>query len=284
MTSREERRQGVKELIRLGVSQRRACFLAELARSSFHYTARLDPEEAALVERLHGIAARHPRYGYRRVWALLRREGVAVNPKRVWRLWKEQGLAVRKRPKKKRQVRTGQSVPCQAQHPNHVWTYDFIQDTCLNGTQLKMLTVEDEFTRECLRIEVASSLPSAKVIRVLSGLFALYGSPRFLRSDNGPEFIAQALKAWLHVQGTDTLYIDPGSPWQNGYAESFNGKFRDECLNSEVFVSVAEARVRVETFRRHYNEERPHSSLGYLTPSEFKERWRAAREHLSDRT
>lgn len=209
------------------------------------------------------------------------REGVGVNPKRVGRLWKEQGRALRKR-KKRRRIRTGQSVPCKAERPHHVWTCDFLRDSCLNGTALKMLSVEDEFTRECLCIEVATSLPSAKGVGVLSGLFSRQGAPRLLRSDNGPEFIAAVLTAWLAAQGTGTLYIEPGSPWQNGLSESFHGKFRDECLSAEVFVSVAEARVRVEAYRRHYNGERPHSSLGYLTPLEFKAGW-FTRQHDQDK-
>ena len=168
------------------------------------------------------------------------------------RLWKQEGLWVRPR-RKKRQVRTGRSVPCRATHPNHVWTYDFLHDNCWSGTRLKLLRVEDEFTRECLSIEVATSLPASKVLGVLSGLFCAQGAPRLLRRVDGPVFIAVVLKDWLAKQGTGTLYIEPGSAWQNGQGESFNGKFRDECLNAEVFVSVAEARVRVEAYRRHYS-------------------------------
>jgi putative transposase len=277
MTSVPEQRDSARDLMGCGVSQRRACFLAGLNRSSFHYAARAR-NDAAVVEQLRAIAARHPRYGYRRAWALLRREGNEANHKRVYRLWKGEGLSVKRRPKKRR-VKTGQSVPCRATGPNHVWTYDFVHERCLSATKLKMLTVVDEFTRECLAIEVATTLPSEKVIGVLSRLFAQQGSPRFLRSDNGPEFIALALKAWLARRGTGTLSIDPGSPWQNGHGESFNGKFRDECLNAEAFVSVAEARVRTSAFGRLYNEERPHSSLGYQTPLEFKRSWYASQQN-----
>jgi putative transposase len=271
MTSLPERRQGVQDLMGRGLSQRRACLLAGLNRSSWHYGAHPKNDEATR-ERLRALAQGHPRWGYRRAWAVLRREGEATNHKRVWRLWKQEGLCVKKRPKKRR-AKTGQSVPCQATHPNHVWTCDFLYDSCLSGTKLKLLTVEDEFTRECLWIEVATSLPATKVMGVLSGLFTKHGVPRFLRSDKGPEFIAEARKDWLAGQGTGTLYIAPGSPWQNGLGESFKGKLRDQCLSAEVFVSVAEARVRVQAYRRHYNGERPHSSLGYQTPLEFKAGW-----------
>jgi putative transposase len=258
-----------------GISQRRACTLLQLDRASARYRGHPHKEDAALLERLHQIAQKWPRFGYRRAWALLRRDGQKVNHKRVYRLWKQEGLWVKRRLRKRRKG-TGQSVPCKAEYPNHVWTYDFVEDRTLSGTRLKMLTVTDEFTRESLSIEVGTALTWMQVIEVLSGLFTRYGAPQFLRSDNGPEFIANALKAWLASQGTGTLYIEPGSPWQNGFAESFHGKFRDECLNAEVFVSVAEARVRVEAWRRLYNEERPHSSLGYKTPSEFKQDWFAA--------
>ncbi len=171
---------------------------------------------------------------------------------------------------------SGASVPCRAEGPKHVWTYDFIHDWCLSGQKLKMLTVLDECTRECLAIETGRSIRSEQVIEVLEGLCATHGPPVFVRSDNGPEFIARTLRQWLAETGTRTLYIDPGSPWQNAYGESFHSRFRDECLNVELFATVAEAKVVIEQWRRHYNQERPHSSLGYLTPAEFKAAWKAA--------
>jgi putative transposase len=247
--------------------------LARICRSSFRYS-RHPRDDTKLAERLRTEAKRHPRYGYRRVWVLLRRKQ-RVNLKRVYRVWREQGLCLpRRRPKKPR--RGEGAVPCAATHPNHVWTYDFIHDACINGRKLKMLSVVDEFTRECLAIETATSLPGREVIVVLQRLFAEHGAPEFIRSDNGPEFIAKIVKRWLAPAGAQTIYIAPGSPWQNAYVESFHGKFRDECLNMETFANLAEAKVVNEAWRREYNSERPHSSLGYLTPLEFKAQWQRA--------
>ncbi len=273
-----EQRKAVHFLVVHGVSQRRACALVQLHRSTFQYQAR--PNHNADLERqLQELAQRHPRYGYRRVWAVLRRHQ-RVNKKRVHRLWTRAKLQVHKHPRKRRLPRP-LGVPVQATHPGHVWTYDFIHDRCLNGTRLKVLTVMDEFTREGLAIEVATSMPAAKVIMVLERLFQTYGAPQCLRSDNGPEFIALVLRGWLARQQTTTLYIDPGCPWQNGYGESFNGTVRDECLNMHSCHAVAEARVILEAFRRQYNEERPHSSLGYRTPAEFKRDWAQAQSELA---
>jgi putative transposase len=234
------------------------------------YQARPD-RNADLEQRMQELAQRHPRYGYRRICALLRRRQL-VNKKRIHRLWKRGRLQVRKRPRRRRPT-LGTGVPVHATHPNHVWTYDFVHDRCLNGTALKVLTVMDEVTREGLAIEVASSLPSERVLVVLGRLFQAHGAPEFLRSDNGPEFIALTVRGWLAQQQTTTLYIDPGCPWQNGFGERFNGTVRDECLNLYVFTSLAEARIQLEGYRRQYNEERPHSSLGYRTPAEFKDDW-----------
>lgn len=225
-----------------------------------------------MVEQVQHLAQRHPRYGYRRIWALLRRRHQRVNKKRVHRLWKRAKLQVRKLRRKRRRIHpTG--LPVQATHPGHVWSYDFVHDACLTGTPLKVLTVMDEFTREGLAIEVASTMPSAKVIRVLAQMFRAHGAPEFLRSDNGPEFVALAVRSWLAQHQTATLYIDPGCPWQNGYEERFNGTVRDECLNLYAFHTVAEARVVCGTYLREYNDERPHSSLEYRTPAEFKREW-----------
>lgn len=271
-------------LVARGVSERRACTLVAANRATVQYQARPRSDDG-LSERLATLAQRHPRYGYRRVWALLRREGWQVNRKRIHRLWRVAQLQVPKRHRPRHHAGVSASgaptLPTHATHPGHVWTYDFVQDACRSGAKLKLLPVVDEFTRECLAIEVATSAPAARVIRVLERLFAVHGAPRYLRSDNGPEFIAQAIQEWLARHQTATLYIDPGCPWQNGFAESFNGSLRDECLSMQVFASVAEARLLIERFRHEYNEERPHSRLGYRTPTEFKTDWFANQSTLS---
>jgi transposase InsO family protein len=201
---------------------------------------------------------------------LIRREtGQPLNPKRVYRLWKRAGLAVRRRVKKKRLSGPKQERPACATHPNHVWTVDFIQDQTMTGRKLRFLTVTDEFTRESLAIEVNLSLPAEKVKATLDKVITEQCAPRFLRCDNGPEFIALLLRGYLVGKGVKTAYIDPGSPWQNGFAESFHSRLRDEFLSQEVFLSVADARVRVGIWRKWYNEARPNSSLGYKTPKEF---------------
>jgi putative transposase len=265
------RREAVHCLVARGLSQRRARVLLQLQRSTFDYQGRPD-RNADLGAEVHELAQRRPRYGYRRVWVLLRRRGRRVNKKHVHRLWKRAKLQGRNVPRKRRFARIMQ-VPVQATHPGHVWTYDFLHDHCLKGTPLKVLTVMDEFTREGLALAVATSLPSARVLAILQGLVVTHGAPQFVRSDNGPEFIALAVRGWLAQHQMTTVYIEPGCPWQNGYGERFNGTVRDECLNMHVFQSVTEARVVLEAYRRQYNEERPHSSLGYCTPAEFKRAW-----------
>ena len=275
MVGAPQRRLGVGLLVERTISQRRACVLLDLSRSSCRY--RLHPRAAGpVVEHLKELAHRYPRYGYRRLTALLRRQGQQINPKRVRRLWKQLGLSLGQRPKRKRRRGLGQ-VPQQAQFPNHVWTYDFLQDACVNGQKLRLLTVVDEFTRECLAIEVAGSFNAGQVIGVLEILIAQHGAPPFLRSDNGPEFIAQALQQWLGDKVIATFYIEPGSPWQNAYGESFNGKFRDECLNMELFLNRNQAHGIIQNFRQLYNTGRPHSSLEYKTPAEFKAEWTVLR-------
>lgn len=266
----------VQFLVARGISERRACVLVAANRATVQYQARPRSDDG-LPERLAALAQRHPRYGYRRIWALLRREGWRVNRKRVHRLWRVAQLQVPKRHRRQRRHAgiSASGAPTYATHPGHVWTYDFVQDACLSGAKLRLLPVVDEFTRECLAIDVATAAPAERVIRVLERLFALHGAPQYLRSDNGPEFIAQAIQDWLARHQTATLYIDPGCPWQNGFAESFNGTLRDECLNMQAFASVTEARLLIERFRREYNEVRPHSRLGYRTPAAFKADWLA---------
>jgi len=251
-----------------------------LNRSTFQYQARPD-KNAPLRRQLHEFARRRRRWGFRKAWDALRRRGQTVNIKRVQRLWRQERLQVPSRKRTKRKPPGIATPVLTAQRPGHVWSLDFIFDATANGTRLKMLTVGDDFTRECLAIEVATSLPSAKVIAVLSRLVAAHGAPAYLRSDNGPEFIAGALKAWLATRQTQTAYIEKGSPWQNGFRESFHSRFRDEFLAEMLFAGVAEARVLSEGYRRDYsegyrrdyNEARPHQSLGYLTPHEFKQKW-----------
>jgi transposase InsO family protein len=217
----------------------------------------------ALRERLRELAK--PGVGYRQAWARLGSKFAGVNPKRVHRLWKEEKLQLKRR--KTRKIKTGKTVPTKAERTNHVWCLDFCFDSCLNGTKLKILAVMDEHTRECLALEVGSRLTSKGVIRVLEQAFRQYGVPEFLRSDNGPEFICQSLRIWLQVQGSSSKFIDPGSPWQNGHVESYNSRMRAEFLDAEAFVNMADAQMKIAIWRRFYNEERPHSSLGYQPPA-----------------
>jgi putative transposase len=214
------------------------------------------------------LSARYPRYGYRRIQVFLERDGKVMSTDRAYRLWKKAGLQVpKKRPRKRVAAhRARPGVPATA---NEVWAYDFVFDACANGQQLKCLTVVDEFTRESLAIDVAGTIRSQRVIEVLCRLMSERGMPKVLRSDNGPEFVSKALLRWAVDNNLGLALIDPGKPWQNGTAESFNGKFRDECLSMEWFRSRQEAKVVIETWRKHYNEVRPHSSLANSTPAAF---------------
>ncbi len=239
-----------------------------VARSALRYTSRLEPRDAPVLEAMRDLARQYPRYGYRRIQIFLARQGFEMSTDRAYRLWRQAGLQVpRRRPR--RRLATGRPRPTPPIAANHVWAYDFVYDRCANGEPLKCLTLVDEWTRECLAVEVSGSLRSRHVIDVLARLVSTYGAPRYLRSDNGPEFVSRAILRWLSSSGIDTAHIDPGKPWQNATNESFNDKFRDECLSLEWFRSRAEAKVLIEIWRRHYNEVRPHSSLGYLTPREF---------------
>lgn len=262
------RRRQVAYGMKRGLSQRRACGLLSVARSALGYESRLAKNDAPVLDAMRELARQYPRYGYRRIQVFLARRGFEMSPDRAFRLWRQAGLQVpRRRPR--RRVASGRPRPTPPAAANHVWAYDFVFDRCANGQQLKCLTVVDEWTRECLAIEVSGSIRSRHVIEVLARLISIHGAPRYLRSDNGPEFISCAILKWLHEADIDTALIDPGKPWQNGTNESFNDKFRDECLSLEWFKSRQEARVLIETWRRHYNNIRPHSSLGYLTPREF---------------
>jgi transposase InsO family protein len=229
----------------------------------------LKNDEAVLVKRMIELAKQYGRYGYRRITALLQSEGFRVNHKRIERLWRREGLKVpQKQPKRKRLwFNDGSCVRLRPRHKNHVWSYDFVHDRTYNGKAIRMLTVIDEHTRECLAIETGRKLNSHNVMDVLSQLFIKNGTPQYIRSDNGPEFIAKRLRWWLKRHQIDTLFIEPGSPWENGYIESFNGKLRDELLKREVFDTLFEAQVLIERWRLEYNTVRPHSSLGYRPPA-----------------
>lgn len=270
MVSAPVRRQQVAYMRQRGVSVRRGCALLSVSRWALGYRSRLALKDAAALSEMRELAAQYPRYGYRRIQVFLARRGHPMSADRTHRLWRQAGLQVpRKRPR--RRVASGRPRPLPAQGPNQVWAYDFVFDRCANGQQLKCLTVIDEYTRECLAIDVAGSIRSTRVIEVLARLVSVHGAPRYLRSDNGPEFVSRAVLRWLAEAQIDTACIEPGKPWQNGSNESFNGKFRDECLAMHWFINRLDAKVLIEEFRRQYNEVRPHSSLGQLTPVQFKQ-------------
>jgi len=253
----------------LQVSERRACKVLGQYRSTQRKVPRTDADEAALTADIVALALQYGRYGYRRITAMLHRSGWRVNVKRVHRIWRGEGLKVpQKQPKRGRLwLNDGSCVRLRPEHPNHVWSYDFVEDRTHEGRKFRMLNIIDEFTRECLAIRVSRRLRSTDVIDVLADLFILRGIPGHIRSDNGPEFLARALREWITALGAKTAYIEPGSPWENGYCESFNSKLRDELLNGEIFYTLKEAKVVIETWRQYYNTERPHSSLGYSPPA-----------------
>jgi len=227
------------------------------------------PDDDALTTDIIRLASRYGRYGYRRITALLRTEGWHVNAKRVQRIWRREGLKVpQKQPKRGRLwLNDGSCIRLRAAWPNHVWSYDFVMDRTHDGKAFRMLTVIDEFTRQCLAIPVERRLNSQSVLECIADLFVKHGPPDHIRSDNGAEFTANAVREWLERVGVKTLFIEPGSPWENGYNESFNGKLRDELLNTEIFYTLKEAKVLIERWRQHYNTIRPHSSLGYRPPA-----------------
>lgn len=273
-----EQRTAVEFLTMAGLSEQRACALVELHRSTFRYQPH-PKEDSTLLAQIHKLAAHNPRYGYRRVGVLLNRTQT-VNQKRVRRLWREHKFQVRRNVRKRK--RRARPEQLQAVYPGHIWAYDFVEDALADGTTLRLLTVMDEFTREGLTIDVALTTSAERVIAVLAELFALHGAPAHLRSDNGAEFVATAVQLWLAQSGVKALYIEPGKPWQNGKEERFNGTVRDECLNLHIFGSLAEASVRLSCFRHHYNHERPHSQLGYLSPLAFKQAWVETRANQQD--
>jgi transposase InsO family protein len=259
------------------ISERRASRVLDRARSTLRYRRRVRATDAPLIRALRRLARKHPRWGYRRIHALLLRAGWRVNLKRVHRLWKALGLRrpVRRRPPRKLGPKPGTSANSCVNRParckNDVWTYDFIIDRTADGGTLKWLTLVDEYTRECLALYVDRSVTGADARRVLARVVGRRGAPRQIRSDNGPEFICAALAEWLPAQGTEPIPVAAGSPWENGYIESYHSRFRDEFLEAEVFESVPDARGKGAWFRREYNRVRPHSALGYKTPQEFSD-------------
>jgi len=268
-----KRREVVRYLKSRGHTERRACALMGLGRSTCRYRHRREHPER-LVSRLHELAAKKPRYGYRFLHEQLQREGHKVNLKRVYRLYRDAGLAVRRR--KRRKLRVSRPMPSVAlTRPNERWAMDFVHDYLADGRRIRTLNVIDAYTRECLAIEVDTSLPSARVIRVLDALIWQYGLPEALRIDNGPEFISMALDRWAFRHGVKLDFIQPGKPTQNGHVESFNGHFRNECLAQAHFPTLARARVEIELWRVEYNCERPHSSLRYESPKTFGDRTRS---------
>ncbi len=254
---------------KLGVSQRRACTILGQARKTQRRIPRITDEEARLVERITELATQYGRYGYRRITAMLRQEGWQLNHKRIGRIWRREGLKVPKKQPKRRRLwlNDGSCIRLRPQFKNHVWSYDFVTDRTADGRAFRILNIIDEYTRECLTILVKRHITSQDVIDQLFELIIFRGIPEHIRSDNGPEFTAKAVRNWLNRLSVKTLFIEPGSPWENGYIESFNGKLRDELLNREIFTTLIEAKVLIEQWRREYNQVRPHSSLGYRPPA-----------------
>jgi len=257
------------------VPERQACRVLGQPRSTQRYRTRVADDETRLVKRMTELATQYGRYGYRRITALLQREGWQVNHKRIERLWRREGLKVPQRqPKRGRLWLTdGSCVRRRAERKDHVWSYDFVLERSHDGRAIRTLVVVDEYTRECLVARVARRLCSEDVIDTLADLFVQRGTPEYLRSDNGSEFTAKVIREWLEALGVTTLFIAPGSPWENGYVESFIGKLRDELLNREIFYTLDEARVLIEQWRRQYNRVRPHSSLGYRPPAPEAIEW-----------
>lgn len=273
MVSPRDRRRAVEHLVaERGLSQRHACQLVDLQRSSARYQSRLRRDESQTVALIRTYAEEQPMYGYRIIAAMLKQDGHQVNRKRVYRIWRQQGLQLPRRRTVKRRYGDSTGRLQRATRPNEVWSYDFLESRTERGGKLRMLTILDEYTRESLAIHVARSISSRQVIQILEWLFLVRGAPHYLRSDNGPEFIAFALQQWLRDHHCHTLYIKPGSPWENPFIESFNGTFRAECLNRWVFADGREAQEVIEQWRQEYNHHRPHSSLGYTPPAAFAQK------------
>ncbi|MBT4002182.1 MAG: IS3 family transposase [Chloroflexi bacterium] len=270
IASPDRRRQAVKQVIdAMDVSERRACRAIQQPRSTQRYPKVIPGDEELIRSKVIELASQYGRYGYRRVTALLRNQGWIINHKRIERIWREEGLKVpQKQPKRGRLwLNDGSVIRLRPEFPKHVWSYDFMHDRTHNGVPYRILNVIDEYTRECLAVKVARSLTHKDVIESLTDLFLERGVPVHIRSDNGSEFTAKKLREYLARLEIKPLFIEPGSPWENGYVESFNGKMRDELLAGEIFYSITEAQVIIEQWRWHYNQIRPHSSLGYKPPT-----------------
>lgn len=275
MVSPRDRRRAVEHLVTdRGLSQRHACRLVGMQRSSARYQHQLRCDESKTVGLIRTYAEEQPMYGYRMIAAMLKQDGHTINGKRVYRIWRQEGLQLPRRRASKRRYGDSTGKRQRATRPNEVWSYDFLASCTERGGKLRMLTILDEYTRESIAIHVAPSISSHQVIQLLEWLFLVHGAPSYLRSDNGPEFIALALQQWLRDQQCCTLYITPGSPWENPFIESFNGTLRTECLNRWSFADGREAQIIIEQWRQGYNHHRPHSSLGYLTPAAFAEKFR----------
>jgi len=273
-TRRREAVAGVRK--QLPVSERRACQVLGQPRSTQRYGPKPREDDAVLVDQIHELVRRHPRYGYRRIWALLRADGWRINVKRIYRLWRREGFRVPRRQRKKRRLGCSDNgiVRRRPEHKNHVWAWDFVHDRDERTRPLKWFMLMDEYTRECLALEVERSMKAVDVIDVLSQVLLIRGVPGYIRSDNGPEFIARAMRGYLETAEVGALYIEPGAPWENGYAESFFSRLRDELLNRELFADLADAKALAASWQTQYNHRRPHSSLGYLTPAAYAQRCR----------
>jgi transposase InsO family protein len=274
MVSPANKRRAVKIVVEesLGATAQ-ACRALGLSRSGYYLVKKASVKSRRMRKGIIALSQKHPRYGYRRVTAMMRREGFVINTKRVQRVRREEGFQVSKKQRRTKRLGTSTAERQRATHPNHVWSWDFVMDQTDSGSCFRILTLLDEFTREFLTVHLAWSIRAEDVITVVEAAMVRYGRPEHLRSDNGPEFIAYKIQDWLKEKEVKTLYIKPGSPWENGHIESFHDKFRDELLNRELFGSLLEAKVLVEAWRIEYNQKRPHSSLGYQTPEEFALCW-----------
>ena len=281
MVSASGRRGQVLHAHKRGVSLRRACALYRVTRSALRYESKREKADVPVLAQVRAMAARYPSNGYRLVREFLKRDGLSLSAKRTYRLWRAAKLQLPRKRARKR-VATSRPRPTPPTTYNHVWAIDFVFDACADGRQIKCLTVIDEWTRECLAIDVAGSLRSRRVVEVLAALVSTRGAPRFLRADNGPEFVSRALVTWMADENIETAFTDPGKPWQNGVNESFNGTFRNECLGREWFRNRTEAAAVIAAWRAHYNDKRPHSSLRYLTPRNLTTKMRPRVSEFSE--
>lgn len=273
MVSPSQKRRAIKHVVEQGKgTTTEACRALDLQRSTYYRNSTVRPEQQEIERTIVTLSEEHPRYGYRRITVMARRHGDLINAKRVQRVRRHYGLQVRKKQRKMRRTGLSTAERQRATRANQVWSWDFVEDQTENGTRFRILTLIDEYTRECLTVHIAWSIRAVDVITILEAAIALYGAPAHIRSDNGPEFIAYAIQDWLKANQIKAIYIEPGAPWENGHIESFHDKLRDECLNREIFGSLLEAKIIVESWRVEYNTERPHSSLGNKTPAEFANR------------